>query len=136
MAEKINMLSFRLFDPVEAGEPWALSYGAFDRVVDIVIEGKPLLETIRAVEKPYMDAEGLPADVDDFNYGHISPHILYMNLCEAASDDEIDSFAREYGAELYCCSDCGETGCWSVLTHIRSEEDFVYWYNFEQSHRD
>ncbi len=136
MVEKISVLSFKLLDPVEAGEPWALSYGAFDKVVDIVIDDKSLLETIRAIEMPYMEAEGFEPEVADFNYGHRNPRELYYELSTAESEEEIDSFAHEYGAELYCCADCGESGCWSVLTHIRVESDFVYWFDFEQNHRD
>jgi len=136
MENEISMLSFKLFDPVDAGEPWALSFGAFHKVVDILIDGKSLLEKVRDIERPYMKAEGLPFDVDEFDYGHLSPYALYYDLTTAASEEEIDSFAHEEGAELYCCADCGESGCWSVAVHIREEEDFVYWYDFEQNHRD
>ena len=136
MSETINVLEFKMFDPVEAGEPWALSFGAFNKVVDILIDRKSLLETIREIEMPYMEEEGLLPDLADFSYGHLSPHDLYFDLTTAASEDEIDSFSHEYGAELYCCADCGESGCWSVVTHIRIEEDYVYWFDFEQNHRD
>lgn len=134
MTDKISKLSFRMFDPEEAGEYWAVSDYSPYKVVDILIDDISLLDIISEIESPYLMEEGW-FDPDNSEYGHCDPKYLYRNLTEAAIDD-IYSYRYRHGAELYCCSACGEAGCWSVLVHIRVEDDKVIWFDFEHNHRN
>ena len=56
--EKISTLKFESFDPVEAGEKWAITWGADYKVVEIYVDGERLLDIIREIEVPYAHEEG------------------------------------------------------------------------------
>ena len=68
--EKTNTLKFELFDPVEAGETWAITWGFDYKVVEIYVDGEKLLDIIREIEAPYANEEGYPELAGA--YGHIS----------------------------------------------------------------
>lgn len=126
-----NNLDFKMFDPVEAGEVWAVDFGSNHKVVEIYIDGKRLLDTIRKIEVPYAKEEGHPDLAGD--YGHVSPSELYSDLSTATDEN---SYSYELGVYLFCCAGCGEPGCWSVTLQVKEDEESVYWYNFEHEHRD
>lgn len=132
--DKINDLSFKMFDPIEAKEPWAVDYGSKYKVGEVVIDGKDMLDVIREIEKPYLQTEGLlHLQNDGGDYGHLFPKDLYDSLLSATVEG---SFAHDRGVYLFCCGDCGEVGCWSVTFRVREDEEFVYWYGFKHEHRD
>lgn len=123
-----------MFDSIKAGEPWAADYGSNHQVVEVIIDGKSILDIIRRIEKPYLQEEGLLRLQDHGNdYGHISPKDLYDSLLSATVNG---SFSYDFGVYLFCCGGCGEPGCWSVTFHVKEDEKFVCWYNFEHNHRD
>ena len=126
----INTLDFKMFDPVEAGEEWAVDFGSNHKVVEIYIDGQRLLDTIREIEIPYAQGEDSPELAGD--YGHVSPRELYSDLSTAADEN---SYSHDLGVYLFCCASCGEPGCWSVTLRVREDADFVYWYGFEHEHR-
>ncbi len=119
MADK---LEFKLIDPVETGEAWALEYGSKSMGVEIYINGREIVSILKEIELPYATQEGKPHLAGD--YGHNTPQHLYEMLTEAVE------------VELLCCGGCGDSGCWSVLVSVREEEDYVYWEHFEHNHRD
>lgn len=123
--EKFNVLDFEMFDPIEAGEAWAVEFGTNHKVVEIYIDGKKLIDIIRVIETPYTEVPGA--------YGHVSPYDLYDDLCTATDGH---SYSCLYGVYLFCCRGCGEPGCWSVTCKVKEDEKFVYWYSFEHEHRD
>ncbi len=125
----VNTLDFEMFDPVKAGEPWANEWGSENNVVEIIIDGKKLIDIISEIEIPYAAEEGHP-DLAGA-YGHIPPSDLYADLIDATTDE----FLVNYGVYLFCCDDCGEPGCWSVRLKVKEEESFIYWYGFEHEHR-
>ena len=132
MESNFNTLDFKMFDPVEAGEPWAVSFGAKDKVVEIYIDGKKLIDTIREIEYPYMKEEGLLDDPDG-DYGHVSPSSLYNDLTWVVDKN---GYADDFlGVYLFCCADCGEEGCWSVTLHVKKDDQYVYWHDFQHEHR-
>lgn len=142
--DRINTLDFEVFDPVVAGEEWALSWGSDYKVTEIYIDGRKLLDIIREIELPYAIEEGrirraagYAGEDEDFSdhagkYGHLSPKELYMDLnteAAAAGDPNND---RAY---LFCCENCGEIFCWTVSMKVREDERYVYWYDFEHERR-
>lgn len=125
-----NQLYFEMFDPVEANEYWAVTFGSYHKVVEAYIDGKPLLDRIREKEAPYVETEKLYYRWAD--YGHVSPRSLYDDLIEATVEN---SFSYKLGTYPFCCAGCGERGCWSVTFRVREDEHFVYWYDFRHEHR-
>lgn len=131
---EINVLEFKMLDPIEAGEPWAVDYGSNHQVVEVIIDGESILDIIRKIEKTYLQEEGLLRLQDHGNdYGHISPKDLYDDLGSAMV---IGSYACDFGVHLFCCGECGEPGCWSVKFRVKEDDGFVYWYDFRHNHRD
>uniref|UniRef100_UPI00405623EC hypothetical protein n=1 Tax=Acetatifactor sp. TaxID=1872090 RepID=UPI00405623EC len=117
MADKmVDNLELRLAD-------WAFEGEKSFKVVQILLNGKDFIEMLREIEKPYAEAEGKPHLAGD--YGYVSPKHLYRELTKMSD-----------GAELLCCGGCGDSGCWSVMVSVREDDEYVYWENFEQNHRD
>lgn len=132
--EKINVLKFKMFDPIEAGEPWAVDFGSNHKVVEVIIDGENLLEVIRRIEKPYLQSERCLWLQDcDHDYGHVSQKDLYDDLLSATVKG---SFAHDFGVYLFCCGGCGEPGCWSVTCRVKEDDKFVFWFDFKHEHRD
>lgn len=120
MADK---LEFKLIDPVEANENWALEYGSKCKGVEIYINGTEIVPILKGIEILYASKEGKPHLAGD--YGHNTPKHLYSQLTKSLD-----------GAELLCCGGCGDSGCWSVLVSIEQDDEYVYWNHFEHNHRD
>ena len=76
--EKTNTLKFELFDPVEAGETWAITWGFDYKVVEIYVDGEKLQDIIREIEVPYAHEEGHPKLAG--SYWHLSPKEMYFDL--------------------------------------------------------
>lgn len=57
-------------------------------------------------------------------YGHLTPSELYEEL----NDTEESA--------LLCCDACGLIGCWSVLTTVEIDENYVCWKAFRHNHRE
>lgn len=94
--------------------------------VDYYINGVSLLDMIREIEKPFFEEEGHPELSGD--YGLNSPKGMHWQLARALKDDEY--------IELYCCAECGDSGCWSVCCRLEEEGDFIVMKDFEQNFRD
>lgn len=117
-----DTLEFRLTDWLSE-EDGELDQEKNSKVVQILLDGSDFIEMLKEIEKPFAEAEGKPHLAGD--YGYVSPKHLYRELTK---DTE--------GAELLCCGGCGVSGCWSVLVVVKEDEEYVYWENFEQNHRD
>ena len=128
--EKTNTLKFELFDPVEAGETWAITWGSDYKVVEIYVDGERLLDSIREIEVPYAKEEGHPKLAG--SYGHLSPKELYFDLGTALIENSDACDDRVYP---FCCEDCGEILCWSISFLVKEDEKYVYWYDFKHEHR-
>lgn len=127
--KNINILQFREIKPVQEGEKMTAAWKSCN-VVEILIDGKDILDIIHEIEVPYMKEEGM--ELEDA-YGHLPPPKLYSYLSEAMTPE---SFSYTYGAYICCCGDCGETGCWSVTIRVKEEDGYIIWYDFEHEHRD
>lgn len=126
----IDKLEFKLIDAKKSNEPWAEDCETPIFVVEIYINGKEVVPILKEIEQPYCDAEGTPEIAG--GYGHNLPEDLYKALSEAIIEG---TYSNKYGVELLCCRDCGFSGCWSAITHIRQTEDYIYWESFENNHR-
>ena len=129
-SEEKDKLEFKLVDPIEKKEEWALELKSTQKVVEIYLNGREIVEILSEVEKPYAEEEGHPSLAGA--YGHNYAKELYGDLAEAMTEG---SYFQEKGVELLCCNDCGDRGCWSVLVMIKQDEGYVYWEHFRNNHR-
>ncbi len=123
MCDKIEFIRS---DPALKGEEWAMEYSAPHVSAEIYINGRELADILKDEELAYAEAEGHPSLAGA--YGHIAPYKLYTALNKA-----YDNGGR---AELLCCRQCGETGCWSVSMHIIRDGKYVCWQEFKHIHRE
>lgn len=134
---KISNLDFKLIDPVEASEEWALVFGSSYYVVEIYIDGVELCDIVRPIEEAY-----IRKNRPDFlfylgrkqHYGHLCPKVLYDNLIHA--EMPYDPYFENEECLLLCCAECGIPECWSFSIQVKEDEEFIYWYDFEHLFRD
>jgi len=121
----MNTLDFVMFDPVKAGEEWAVDLGSDHKVVECMIDGRPLIDIIHEYES------GQKEKVEGLDYGHRQPSALYGDLQSARMHD---MYSNTDEVDLFVCSSCGELGCNSVTCRVREDADYVYWVNFENGY--
>ena len=137
--DKVNTLEFKMIDPVEAGEEWAVDLGSLVKVVEIYIDGKEMLDIVKPEDDAFMRAEAQEIQEDEWNwsngipYGHVDPRSLYKNLVEATEEG---SYSYDEGVFLFVCNSCGIEGCWSITMHVKEDDKYVYWYDFKHFNRD
>jgi len=105
-----------------------------EREVEIVVNERPLIELIAAVEEPFANEEVHPSIAGS-----------YAGLLTRAFGEPLqDHFSGSTDSHMYCgphdktvllVCDCRETGCWPLMARIRVEDDLVVWSHFEQPHR-
>jgi hypothetical protein len=95
---------------------------------EIVVNGQPLIERLREVERPFAEGEGSPGIAG--GYGPLPAAALLANL--TGQPDRI----FDYGGKvtLLLCN-CGCEGCWDFIAEIEQRDDEVVWRGFEQVHR-
>ncbi len=128
--DMINHLGFKLIDPVEAEESWALDGGSQFNVVEIYIDGREICDVIKPIEEAFIEKSETSSQFDD-TYGHLDPKNLYDNLSWAAKHDP---YFENEDCLLLCCETCGEPECWSIAIKIKKDKNFIYWYDFEHNH--
>lgn len=117
MADKID---FKFIDP-RGKEEWADDL-EIDKVVEIYLNDIELIEILKEVEKTYALKEGKLKLAGA--YGHLTPKELYTNLM------------ANNNVELLCCSECGNSSCWSIIIKIKKDQDYIYWQKFKHNHRE
>lgn len=100
-----------------------------NKFVDIIINGVPLLDTIKQIETEYCQQEGCPEIAGD--YGHNTAEFMKKSLKEALIPD---AYNYNHGIYLYCCRDCGFCGCWSVYCTFSEKDGLIEMKDFRQNH--
>lgn len=100
------------------------------KVVDILINGRNLIEIIREVELPFAVAEGH----QEIAGGYMGLWFNeYPNLLEELlSKPEISGSDK---STVLICGGCGDNGCWPLRVKITVQKEKVIWSDFEQPHR-
>jgi hypothetical protein len=96
---------------------------------EIVVNGQPLIERLREVERPFAEREGSPLIAG--GYGPLPAAALLANL--TGQPDRI--FERRDGKVTLLVCNCGCEGCWDFIAEIEERDDEVVWRGFEQIHR-
>jgi len=99
-------------------------------IVEYYINGVCLLDLIRELEAPFAEKEDPPMKPAD--YGHNPSCYMAEQFSTALTPDD---YYYDYGVELYCCSGCGESGCWSVVCKFREDGDHILMTEFHHNHR-
>ena len=126
MYRSSDIIRFRFADPYLAGEKWADKPNC-EKVVEIIINEREILEYFREIEATYRKEEGLDEEDGYSDYGHVSAKELYEDLHWIERENDYNKDDRAY---LCCCGVCGMTGCWSVSIKTRTDKEHVYWYDF------
>ncbi len=128
MENRIDMLELRLYrNPPPDDEPER----KMPLLVEYYINDSCLLDLIREIESPFAAHETPPMKPGD--YGHNTRGYMALQFSTARTPGD---FYYDYGVELYCCSGCGDPGCWSVLCRFREDGDCVLMTDFHHNHRD
>ncbi len=123
----MNTITFALHPYADL--PWRQGV---TETIDILIDGRNLIDMVREIELPFATAEGSPDMAG-----------AYTGLLANRPDDLLDALlAREEdfaGSEgtnaVLICAGCGELGCWPLTVRITMDDKTVTWSGFEQPHR-
>lgn len=128
MVHNFDTLELRLYrNPPPEDDPGR----SMPLCVEYYINGTCLLDIIRELEAPFAAQESPPMKPGD--YGHNTRGTMAEQFRTARTPGD---YYYEYGVELYCCSGCGDPGCWSVCCCFRDEGDFVLMTGFHHNHRE
>lgn len=100
--------------------------------IDILIDGRNLIDMAREVEEPFAAAEGHP-DLAG-NYVGLPASDIDAAL-ETFLEARDDYTGRAGWNAVLICAGCGEPGCWPLTVRITFAEETVTWGDFEQPHR-
>ena len=107
--------------------------GARDSGIQIRINGRDLVELVRAVENPFAYKEGAPSIAGA--YAGLPPD---EDTCPPSKHflGEPSATLYKYAAKTQVLGcECGEVGCWPLLCLIEADRTRVRWSSFEQPHR-
>jgi hypothetical protein len=107
--------------------------GDWDSGIQIKINGRDLVELVRAAENAFAYKEGSPAIA-----GAYAGLPLGDDTCPPSRHFLGEPSARLYRydrkTQILGC-ECGEVGCWPLLCLIEASKTRVKWSQFEQPHR-
>lgn len=92
-------------------------------VVQIWIDGNPLIDLLKVYELPFAQKEGNPQIAGAYMGFH--PEDFLQHLEEV----------NEAGKTVLLDCTCGVWGCWTLFARISPSENRVIWSDFEQKHR-
>ena len=96
--------------------------GGDDPLVQVLIDGRDLLDRVKEVELPQATADGQPDLAGSY---------------QGLTPEQWEALPEQYGdgraAVLGCV--CGEVGCWPFRVRITWRNDTVTWSGFQQKNR-
>lgn len=102
--------------------------------IDAIINGLPLVDLLRHVEKPFAVAEGH----EDMAGGYIAApaaELAWPSELLLGHVSEEDDYLGCPGKVMLLECTCGEPGCWPLVARITATDTTVTWTDFEQPHR-
>jgi hypothetical protein len=108
--------------------------GDRDSGIQIKINGRDLVDLVRAVENPFAYKEGAASIAGA--YAGLPPDV---ETCPPSRHflGEPSGALYRYGAKTQVLGcECGEVGCWPLLCLIEASQTRVTWAQFEQPHRN
>lgn len=102
------------------------------RPVDIIIDGKRLIDELKRIETPYASAEGSPEIAGQYHSLSIKSTLLPSRHFLGTPRPILTDYEKV--AILICT--CGCEGCWDFACRVEFKENKVTWSDFEQVHRE
>lgn len=105
-------------------------------VVDIMINGRNLIEILREMELPFAQAEGHVESAG--NYEGLPPEWVFLpskHLFGEPNEDYHDDDYPPGKSAIFGCGTCGVLSCWPFLVRITVGDEVVVWSDFENWHR-
>lgn len=114
----------------EIGERDAPAEGTVE-AVDILVNGRNLVETLRELELPFATREGKP-DLAG-RYAGLRPADVFLPSSRLLGGEPMtyDDHGDPEGKTAVLGCVCGEVDCWPFLVRIKLREDVVIWDGFE-----
>jgi len=106
--------------------------GDRDSGVQIKINGRDLVDLVRAVENPFAYKEGSPSIAGAYAGlppEHVAPPSLHFWGQPSEGVYSLGPKIQVLGCE------CGEPGCWPLVCYVEADRARVRWSSFEQLHR-
>jgi hypothetical protein len=139
----MHSIEFRLvpYDP-EWGESG--TKGPFD-VIDIMIDGRRLLDLVYEAELPYAREEQRereaefapePAPLLAGNYMCLPRGFGWPGRHLLDRPEDVPWFYRDDGETMVLTCTCGIHECWALMTRIQVTERTIHWSAFRNTHRD
>ena len=100
--------------------------------VQIIINGRDLIEIVRDIELPFATREGSPQIAGAYS-GLPSHRVFSPSRHFLGEPDPIYADGEGRTCVLEC--ECGEPGCWPLAVRIELREREVVWSDFRQPHR-
>src|SRR5579862_7484530 len=107
--------------------------GDRDSGIQIRINGRDLVELVRAVENPFAYKEGSPAIAGA--YAGLPPDDDTCPPSKHFLGEPSASLYRYYTKTQVLGCECGEVGCWPLVCLIEASKTRVRWSEFEQPYR-
>ena len=102
--------------------------------VAIEVNGRPLVELVGEVERPFAEREGSPNIAGAYAPLELRVFDSLEQHFHGAPGSDLVCGPRDKTVLLGC--DCGEPGCWPLMAHVEVRYDTVTWDGFTQPHRD
>jgi hypothetical protein len=119
----MNEIGFRVLPPTDfdPGE------------VRVIVDGRDLVDLVRAVEQAQAVAEGHPQIAGD--YAGLELRSVAPPSKHFWGEPSSPIYGRSGRVQVLECSGCREPGCWPLFCRIDVTQDHVRWSNFENGHR-
>jgi hypothetical protein len=106
--------------------------GDRDSGVQIKINGRDLVDLVRAVENPFAYKEGSPSIAGA--YAGLPPEDVAPPSLHFLGQPSVRIYSLGSKIQVLGC-ECGEPGCWPLVCQVEADRTRVRWSSFEQPHR-
>jgi hypothetical protein len=100
--------------------------------VQIKINGRDLVDLVRAVENPFAYKEGSPSLAGA--YAGLPPEAVAPPSLHFLGQPSVRIYLIGSKVQVLGC-ECGEPGCWPLVCKVETDRTRVRWSSFEQPHR-
>lgn len=117
----------------ELGTTDEIEFKKLGNAVEIIVNGRNLIEVLREIETPWAAWEGC-ADLAGRYCGLGTEHVLPPSR-HFWGEPSLEYLPGDSRVPILGCADCGDHHCWPILVRISVTEKAVSWTDFEQPHR-
>ncbi len=101
--------------------------------VEILVNGRSLIDILREVELPFATREGHPEIAG--SYEGVPAEIAFYPSRHLLDEPKPFLQGGEGRTIILECAECGEPGCWPFELRIRLDDQTVTWWDYLQPYR-